>query len=159
MIRKYSAYLVLYLGHALSLWSKENGVWPRGPKMRAAYTYREDGGSVTRGACFCKAGNVLKVTVVWINSGCWSYCVAINFMHSPLFRRHPVMAKWPVGHSWFFMKLELIQVWLQDWVGGVSLIPLEDYFKATPFWVSVLLFDCICVIIERTTKSFMNVCR
>lgn len=48
--------------------------------------------------------------------------------------RHPVMTKWPVGHKWFFMKLELIQVWLQDWVGGVALIPLEDYFKATPFW-------------------------
>lgn len=48
--------------------------------------------------------------------------------------RHPVMAKWPVGHKWFFMKLELIQVWLQDWIGGTSLIPLEDYFKATPYW-------------------------
>lgn len=44
-----------------------------------------------------------------------------------------MMAKWPVGHNWFFMKLELVQVWLQDWFGGVSLIPLEDYFKATPF--------------------------
>lgn len=47
--------------------------------------------------------------------------------------RHPVMAKWPVGHKWFFMKLELIQVWLQDWVGGRSLVPLDDYFQATPF--------------------------
>lgn len=54
---------------------------------------------------------------------CWSYCY-----------RHPVMAKWPVGHKWFFMKLDLIQVWLQDWTGGTSLVPLEDYFKATPFW-------------------------
>lgn len=44
------------------------------------------------------------------------------------------MAKWPVGHKWFFMKLELIQIWLQDWIGGISLVPLEDYFKATPFW-------------------------
>lgn len=47
--------------------------------------------------------------------------------------RHPVMAKWPVGHKWFFMKMDLIQVWLQDWIGGVSIIPLEDYFKASPF--------------------------
>uniref|UniRef100_A0A4W5LYX1 Cellular repressor of E1A-stimulated genes 2 n=1 Tax=Hucho hucho TaxID=62062 RepID=A0A4W5LYX1_9TELE len=47
----------------------------------------------------------------------------------------PVMKKWPVGHNWFIMKLQLTltQVWLQDWVGGVSLIPLEDYFKATPY--------------------------
>uniref|UniRef100_A0A8D3BDI4 Cellular repressor of E1A-stimulated genes 2 n=1 Tax=Scophthalmus maximus TaxID=52904 RepID=A0A8D3BDI4_SCOMX len=50
-----------------------------------------------------------------------------------MFSRHPVMAKWPVGHKWFFMKLELVQVWLQDWFGGTSLVPIEDYFKATPF--------------------------
>lgn len=67
------------------------------------------------------------------------------------------MAKWPVGHNWFFMKLELIQVWLQDWVGGVSLIPLEDYFKATPFWDSILLFCYICKV-KRITKSFQNTC-
>nr|XP_019956109.1 PREDICTED: protein CREG2 [Paralichthys olivaceus] len=57
----------------------------------------------------------------------------LAFAKEAMFSRHPVMAKWPVGHKWFFMKLELIQVWLQDWVGGVSLIPIEDYFKATPF--------------------------
>uniref|UniRef100_A0A8C3G8N4 Cellular repressor of E1A-stimulated genes 2 n=1 Tax=Cyclopterus lumpus TaxID=8103 RepID=A0A8C3G8N4_CYCLU len=57
----------------------------------------------------------------------------LGFAKEAMFSRHPVMAKWPVGHKWFFMKLELIQVWLQDWIGGVSLIPLEDYFKATPF--------------------------
>uniref|UniRef100_A0A8C6UA91 Cellular repressor of E1A-stimulated genes 2 n=1 Tax=Neogobius melanostomus TaxID=47308 RepID=A0A8C6UA91_9GOBI len=57
----------------------------------------------------------------------------ISFAKEALFSRHPVMAKWPVGHKWFFMRLELIQVWLQDWIGGTSLIPLEDYFKATPF--------------------------
>ncbi|KAM6979311.1 protein CREG2 [Tautogolabrus adspersus] len=57
----------------------------------------------------------------------------LAFAKEAMFSRHPVMAKWPVGHKWFFMKLELIQVWLQDWIGGVSLIPLEDYFKAMPF--------------------------
>lgn len=57
----------------------------------------------------------------------------LAFAKEAMFSRHPVMAKWPVGHKWFFMKLELIQVWLQDWIGGISLIPLEDYFKATPF--------------------------
>ncbi|XP_030642700.1 protein CREG2 [Chanos chanos] len=56
----------------------------------------------------------------------------IDFAKEALFSRHPVMKKWPVGHKWFFMKLVLQQVWLQDWIGGVSLIPLEDYFKATP---------------------------
>ncbi|XP_047457937.1 protein CREG2 [Mugil cephalus] len=57
----------------------------------------------------------------------------LTFAKEAMFSRHPVMTKWPVGHKWFFMKLELVQVWLQDWVGGVSLIPLEEYFKATPF--------------------------
>uniref|UniRef100_A0A669CBP3 Cellular repressor of E1A-stimulated genes 2 n=1 Tax=Oreochromis niloticus TaxID=8128 RepID=A0A669CBP3_ORENI len=57
----------------------------------------------------------------------------LAFAKEAVFSRHPVMAKWPVGHKWFFMKLELIQIWLQDWVGGTTLIPLEDYFKATPF--------------------------
>ncbi|KAM9343114.1 protein CREG2 [Pholidichthys leucotaenia] len=57
----------------------------------------------------------------------------LMFAREAMFSRHPVMSKWPVGHKWFFMKLELVQVWLQDWVGGTSLIPLEDYFKASPF--------------------------
>ncbi|KAG7503130.1 CREG2 [Solea senegalensis] len=57
----------------------------------------------------------------------------LGFAKEAMFSRHPVMAKWPVGHKWFFMKLELIQVWLQNWIGGTSLIPIEDYFKATPF--------------------------
>ncbi|XP_057707593.1 protein CREG2 [Corythoichthys intestinalis] len=57
----------------------------------------------------------------------------LAFAKEAMFSRHPVMAKWPVGHKWFFMKLELIQVWLQDWIGGTSLIPLEEYFKATPY--------------------------
>uniref|UniRef100_A0A673XJI9 Cellular repressor of E1A-stimulated genes 2 n=1 Tax=Salmo trutta TaxID=8032 RepID=A0A673XJI9_SALTR len=59
--------------------------------------------------------------------------VEVEFAKEAMFSRHPVMKKWPVGHNWFLMKLQLTQVWLQDWVGGVSLIPLEDYFKATPY--------------------------
>ncbi|XP_061735288.1 protein CREG2 [Nerophis ophidion] len=57
----------------------------------------------------------------------------LNFAKAAVFSRHPVMAKWPKGHNWFFMKLELIQVWLQDWTGGTVLVPLEEYFKALPF--------------------------
>ncbi|XP_061698383.1 protein CREG2 [Syngnathoides biaculeatus] len=57
----------------------------------------------------------------------------LDFAKAAMFSRHPVMAKWPVGHKWFFMKLEPIQVWLQDWIGGTVLIPLDEYFKASPF--------------------------
>lgn len=57
----------------------------------------------------------------------------LDFAKEAMFSRHPVMKKWPPEHKWFFMKLVLEQVWLQGWVGGVSLIPPEEYFKATPF--------------------------
>ncbi|XP_062312567.1 protein CREG2 [Osmerus eperlanus] len=57
----------------------------------------------------------------------------LEFAQEAMFSRHPAMKKWPPGHKWFFMKLQLTQVWLQDWIGGVSLIPLEEYFKATPY--------------------------
>ncbi|KAK0133891.1 Protein CREG2 [Merluccius polli] len=56
-----------------------------------------------------------------------------EFAKEAMFSRHPLMGKWPVGHNWFFMKLELVQIWLQNWFGGVSRIPVEDYFRATPF--------------------------
>lgn len=57
----------------------------------------------------------------------------LDFAKEAMFSRHPVMKKWPPGHQWFFMKMVLQQVWLQDWFGGVSVVPLEEYFKATPF--------------------------
>lgn len=61
----------------------------------------------------------------------------LDFAKEAMFSRHPVMKKWPPEHDWFFMKLVLQQVWLQHWVGGVSVVPLEEYFKATPFWEKV----------------------
>lgn len=70
-------------------------------------------------------------------------------MHCFSFCRHPAMSKWPVANKWFFMKLELIQVWLQDWVGGTSVIPLEDYFKATPFWE----YQSLCITSAYKNRS------
>lgn len=61
-LNKYPFYCwILYFGGTFLLYFKENGVWSRGPKMRTTHTYRQDGGSVPWGACFCKGGNVLKV--------------------------------------------------------------------------------------------------
>ncbi|XP_067889957.1 protein CREG2 isoform X2 [Heterodontus francisci] len=54
----------------------------------------------------------------------------IEFAKQAMFSRHPFMKKWPPDHNWFFMKMNIQQVWLQDWFGGVTIIPLEDYFKA-----------------------------
>uniref|UniRef100_UPI00398F3CC5 protein CREG2 isoform X2 n=1 Tax=Pristiophorus japonicus TaxID=55135 RepID=UPI00398F3CC5 len=56
----------------------------------------------------------------------------IEFARQAMFSRHPVMKKWPPDHNWFFMKMDIQQVWLQNWFGGVAIIPLEDYFKANP---------------------------
>ncbi|XP_048453936.1 protein CREG2 isoform X1 [Rhincodon typus] len=56
----------------------------------------------------------------------------IEFARQAMFSRHPVMKKWPPDHNWFFMKMNIQHVWLQDWFGGVAVIPLEDYFKASP---------------------------
>ncbi|XP_029111780.1 protein CREG2 [Scleropages formosus] len=57
----------------------------------------------------------------------------VPFAEETVFSRHPVMKKWPVEHGWFFMKLIVDQVWLQDWVGGLSRVPLEEYLKANPY--------------------------
>ncbi|XP_041055740.1 protein CREG2 isoform X2 [Carcharodon carcharias] len=56
----------------------------------------------------------------------------IEFATQAMFSRHPVMKKWPPDYNWFFMKMNIQHVWLQDWFGGVTIIPLEDYFKANP---------------------------
>ncbi|XP_038674612.1 protein CREG2 isoform X2 [Scyliorhinus canicula] len=56
----------------------------------------------------------------------------IEFAKQAMFSRHPVMKKWPPDHNWFFMKMNIQHVWLQDWFGGVTVIPLEDYYKANP---------------------------
>ncbi|KAJ8253469.1 hypothetical protein GJAV_G00213300 [Gymnothorax javanicus] len=57
----------------------------------------------------------------------------VEFAKEAMFSRHPAMRKWPSEHRWLFMKLSLKQVWLQNWVGGVSLVPLHEYQKATPY--------------------------
>lgn len=105
--------------------------------MCSTHAHGQDDRGGPGGACVCEGGSVLKVTEhvedVFSLGKHHLACVTCILIFCTMFQRHPVMAKWPVGHKWFFMKLELIQIWLQDWVGGTTLIPLEDYFKATPF--------------------------
>uniref|UniRef100_A0A8D2JBY1 Cellular repressor of E1A stimulated genes 2 n=1 Tax=Varanus komodoensis TaxID=61221 RepID=A0A8D2JBY1_VARKO len=54
----------------------------------------------------------------------------MEFAKQALFSRHPVMRKWPRNYEWFFMKMNIEHVWLQNWYGGLVTIPLEEYFKA-----------------------------
>lgn len=50
-----------------------------------------------------------------------------------LFSRHPEMIDWPVDHNWFFAKMNITQVWVLDYFGGVKMVSPEDYYKATPY--------------------------
>ncbi|XP_044522971.1 protein CREG2 [Gracilinanus agilis] len=56
----------------------------------------------------------------------------VEFAKQAVFSRHPVMRKWPRHYEWFFMKMNVENVWLQNWHGGVSNIETEEYFKAVP---------------------------
>uniref|UniRef100_A0A8D0L870 Cellular repressor of E1A stimulateds 2 n=1 Tax=Sphenodon punctatus TaxID=8508 RepID=A0A8D0L870_SPHPU len=55
-----------------------------------------------------------------------------EFAKQAMFSRHPVMRKWPRNYEWFFMKMNIEHIWLQNWYGGVSTIALDEYFKAVP---------------------------
>ncbi|KPP74386.1 hypothetical protein Z043_106457 [Scleropages formosus] len=50
-----------------------------------------------------------------------------------LFGRHPEMIDWPADHDWFFAKMNITQVWVLDYFGGVKTVTPEDYFNATPY--------------------------
>ncbi|XP_054830287.1 protein CREG2 [Eublepharis macularius] len=56
----------------------------------------------------------------------------IEFAKQALFSRHPVMRKWPRSYEWFFMKMNIELVWLQNWYGGITTIAPEEYFRAVP---------------------------
>jgi len=47
-----------------------------------------------------------------------------------LYTRHPEMADWPSSHGWFFSKLNIKQIQLLDFYGGIYEVPLSDYFSA-----------------------------
>ncbi|XP_061482835.1 protein CREG2 [Rhineura floridana] len=56
----------------------------------------------------------------------------MEFAKQALFSRHTVMRKWPRNYEWFFMKMNVEHVWLQNWYGEIATIALEEYFKAVP---------------------------
>uniref|UniRef100_A0A8D0E930 Cellular repressor of E1A stimulateds 2 n=1 Tax=Salvator merianae TaxID=96440 RepID=A0A8D0E930_SALMN len=56
----------------------------------------------------------------------------MEFAKQALFSRHPVMRKWPRNYEWFFMKMNIGHVWLQNWYGGLATVALDEYFKVAP---------------------------
>nr|XP_039273615.1 protein CREG1-like [Styela clava] len=53
-----------------------------------------------------------------------------DFALASLFKRHPVMKSWPTSHDFHVTKLEIDMIWLLDYFGGGSVVPLKDYFAA-----------------------------
>ncbi|EFJ52334.1 hypothetical protein VOLCADRAFT_55820, partial [Volvox carteri f. nagariensis] len=47
-----------------------------------------------------------------------------------LFSRHPRMADWPADHHFKFFELQVEEVHLLDWYGGMAIISGEDYYAA-----------------------------
>jgi len=56
-----------------------------------------------------------------------------DFAQEALFSRHPVMPSWPKNHGWTFRKLEIENIMLLDFFGGVKTVELNDYLTATPY--------------------------
>ncbi|XP_020666226.3 protein CREG1 isoform X2 [Pogona vitticeps] len=55
-----------------------------------------------------------------------------DFAKTALFSRHPEMATWPPDHNWFFAKLNITNVWVLDYFGGIKTVTPEEYFNAVP---------------------------
>lgn len=56
-----------------------------------------------------------------------------SFAKEALFTRHPAMEGWPEGHEWSFAKLDIEDIMLLDFYGGVKHVNIEDYYNATPY--------------------------
>ncbi|NXG05176.1 CREG2 protein, partial [Sakesphorus luctuosus] len=39
----------------------------------------------------------------------------VEFAKQAVFSRHPVVRKWPRSYEWFFMKMNIEHIWLQNW--------------------------------------------
>lgn len=58
-----------------------------------------------------------------------------------LFSRHPEMIKWPHDHNWFFAKLNITNIWVLDYFGGIKTVTPDEYYKAKPWFGSLNIED------------------
>jgi len=56
-----------------------------------------------------------------------------KFAHEGLFSRHAEMSQWPSNHGWTVRKLDIENIMLLDYFGGVKFIDIDEYLKETPF--------------------------
>ncbi|KAK5649498.1 hypothetical protein RI129_000527 [Pyrocoelia pectoralis] len=69
---------------------------------------------------------VLSGTFVWVDNTTQEHTMALENM----FKKHPQFKYWPDIHSFNIAKMEVKQVTLFDWFGGLKLIDLKEYFNA-----------------------------
>jgi len=53
-----------------------------------------------------------------------------NFAHDALFTRHPAMKWWPKDHDFYVAKVELEQIAVLDYFGGMKHVSIKDYLNA-----------------------------
>ncbi|XP_076032150.1 protein CREG1-like isoform X4 [Oratosquilla oratoria] len=56
-----------------------------------------------------------------------------SFAKEALFSRHPEMPDWPVGHQFYFAKLNITHIYVLDFFGGAKVVDVDEYYKADPF--------------------------
>lgn len=53
-----------------------------------------------------------------------------NFAKNALFERHPAMKSWPKNHNFYVAKLNIEQVAVLDFFGGIKYVDVNDYYNA-----------------------------
>ena len=53
------------------------------------------------------------------------------FAKEALFTRHPNFNDYPIGHKFYFAKMDIEYVCLLGWYGGATHLSLDQYFNAT----------------------------
>ncbi|XP_067896961.1 protein CREG1 [Heterodontus francisci] len=69
---------------------------------------------------------ILSGTIMKVNE------TEIDFAKEALFSRHPEMPEWPRDHGWYFAKLNITNIWVLDYFGGIETVTPEEYYNIKP---------------------------
>ncbi|XP_072116374.1 protein CREG1 [Mobula birostris] len=69
---------------------------------------------------------ILCGTIVTVNR------TEVEIAKEALFKRHPAMSSWPSSHEWYFAKLNITNIWVLDYFGGIKTVTPEEYYNAKP---------------------------
>jgi len=57
--------------------------------------------------------------------------VEAAFAKEALFSRHPQMSTWPADHGWYFARLNIENIYVLDFFGGIKTADLDEYYSTT----------------------------